>query len=227
MANSIWQATAQNATGDIIPGAEVTVVNEATGLSATIYSDIGGTALANPFFADSDGFIQFYAAAGAYRVTAEDGGTGLSQTWRYIRLGEASSRDTGTATGQLPTADQLSMVGATENFTTANLNPNVFGADTINDRTAMGGAITSSIATFFLPTDLLDTANSITVVGTFDVTTLFGTVISGGAGVIPSMSSTSTNKLTNVNVAGLSGLADNTPLLLKATSTASKITVNS
>ncbi len=101
MANSIWQATVQNATGDIIPGAEMTVVDENTGLPATIFSSIGGAALANPFFADSEGFAQFYAASGTYRVTANDTGTGQSITWRYIRFGDAASRDVGAASGNL------------------------------------------------------------------------------------------------------------------------------
>ena len=101
MANSIWQATVQNATGDIIPGAEMTVVDENTGLPATIFSSIGGAALTNPFFADSEGFAQFYAASGTYRVTASDTGTGQSITWRYIRFGDAASRDVGTASGNV------------------------------------------------------------------------------------------------------------------------------
>jgi hypothetical protein len=101
MANSIWQATVQNATGDIIPGAEMTVVDENTGLPATIFSSIGGAVLANPFFADSEGFAQFYAASGTYRVTANDTGTGQSITWRYIRFGDAASRDVGTTSGNV------------------------------------------------------------------------------------------------------------------------------
>jgi len=101
MANSIWQATIQNEAGDIIPGAEITVTDEDTGLPATIFSSIGGAAKSNPFFADSNGFAQFYAGSGTYRVNAEDTGTGQSQLWRYIRFGDAASRDVGTSAGQL------------------------------------------------------------------------------------------------------------------------------
>jgi hypothetical protein len=101
MTNSIWQATIQNDAGDIIPGAEITVVDENTGLNATIYSSRGGAALANPFFANSNGFAQFYAPSGTYRVTAENTGTGETQTWRYIDLGDAASRDVGTTSGNV------------------------------------------------------------------------------------------------------------------------------
>jgi hypothetical protein len=101
MANSIWQATIQNEAGDIIPGAEITVTDEDTGLPATIFSSIGGAAKSNPFFADSNGFAQFYAGSGTYRVNAEDTGTGQSITWRYIRFGDAASRDVGTASGNV------------------------------------------------------------------------------------------------------------------------------
>jgi hypothetical protein len=79
----------------------MTVVDENTGLPATIFSSIGGAALTNPFFADSEGFAQFYAASGTYRVTANDTGTGQSITWRYIRFGDAASRDVGTASGNV------------------------------------------------------------------------------------------------------------------------------
>jgi hypothetical protein len=93
MANSIWQATAQTETGDIIPGAKVTVSDDGTGLNSTIYSTIGGAALANPFTAQPDGFIQFYAPAGVYRIKAENLATGQNTTWNYVRLGSGASLD--------------------------------------------------------------------------------------------------------------------------------------
>lgn len=101
MANSAWQATIQNDAGDIVPAAEITVLHEATGLPATIFSSLGGAGKTNPFPADSKGFAQFYAAAGTYRIIAEDTGTGQTSTHRYIRLGDAASRDEGLSAGQL------------------------------------------------------------------------------------------------------------------------------
>lgn len=91
MANAIWQATITDQSGNILPGAEVTVVNETTGLSATLFSTRTGTAKSNPFFADANGFAQFYAAPGLYRITATSSGTGTTQTWRYVRLVDVST----------------------------------------------------------------------------------------------------------------------------------------
>jgi len=124
MANSIWQATIQNEAGDIIPGAEITVTDEDTGLPATIFSSIGGAAKSNPFFADSKGFAQFYAGSGTYRVNAEDTGTGQSQLWRYIRFGNSASRDVGTSSGSIPDADDLGVVGNI-NWNGGNMQPDV------------------------------------------------------------------------------------------------------
>ena len=39
----------------------------------------------------------------------------------------AASKLVGTATGEVPTADDLDMVGASENYTSNNTNPNLFG----------------------------------------------------------------------------------------------------
>jgi hypothetical protein len=107
MANSVWQGTVQDASGNIVTGAEISVYDEVTGTLATIYSDIGGTALTNPFFSDSNGFAQFYATAGQYRITAVESGSGLSQTFRHVRLGEAGSVDTGTASDEVPLNSDL------------------------------------------------------------------------------------------------------------------------
>ena len=82
MSLPIWQRTITTESGDIVPGAEVEVVNEATGLPADIFSDReGSTERSNPFFATSNGFAQFYAAPGEYRITAT--GPSGSQTWRW------------------------------------------------------------------------------------------------------------------------------------------------
>ena len=93
MALPIWQRTITTEAGDIVPGAEVEVVNEATGLPADIFSDReGNTERSNPFFATSKGFAQFYAAPGEYRITAT--GPSGSQTWRWNVLpGTAAAQD--------------------------------------------------------------------------------------------------------------------------------------
>lgn len=91
MAYPIWQATITDDNGNVLPGAEITVVNETTGLNAPLFSTRNGTLKTNPFFATVDGFAQFYAAPGLYRITATDGGTGTTQTFRYVRLVEVAT----------------------------------------------------------------------------------------------------------------------------------------
>ena len=82
MALPNWQATIVEANGDVVPGAEIEVVLESTGLPAAIFSDRNGNVpMGNPFFTGPDGFAQFYAAAGEYRITAT--GPGGTRTWRY------------------------------------------------------------------------------------------------------------------------------------------------
>lgn len=101
MANAIWQATIVDQSGNVLPGAEVEVVDESTGLSAPLFTTRTGTTKSNPFFADANGFAQFYAAPGLYRITATSSGTGTTMTWRNVRLVEV-----GTAAGEIQTNSQ-------------------------------------------------------------------------------------------------------------------------
>ena len=107
MSLPIWQRTITTETGDIVPGAEVEVVNEATGLPADIFSDReGSTERSNPFFATSNGFAQFYAAPGEYRITAT--GPSGSQTWRWnVLAGTASTMTNSTGDDTLRSAAGL------------------------------------------------------------------------------------------------------------------------
>lgn len=100
MTLSVYQATVTNGSGDILPSADIEVILESTGLPATIYSTRGGAALANPFASDADGFAQFYADAGEYRITATSGV--FSRVWRYVRIGDAGAVNTGTGFDQIP-----------------------------------------------------------------------------------------------------------------------------
>lgn len=106
MANAVWQATIVDQSGNVLPGAEIAVVNEATGLPAPLFTTRTGTSKSNPFFADSSGFAQFYAAPGLYRITATSAGTGTTMTWRNVRLVDVATTAeaiAGTA-GVLPDA---------------------------------------------------------------------------------------------------------------------------
>lgn len=51
--------------GDAVPSVEVTVKQAGTETNATIYSDSGGTAKANPFTAEADGRYSFFVDEGA------------------------------------------------------------------------------------------------------------------------------------------------------------------
>ena len=76
MANKvIYQRVATNNQGDVISGAEYTVTNERTGTALSIYTDRTGTAAsAGPYFADTNGVIQFWVdPASLFRVVATGG----------------------------------------------------------------------------------------------------------------------------------------------------------
>jgi len=84
MSLPIYQRVAVTDAGDVIPGAEYTVINENTGVAAPIYSDrTGATLLTAPYFADSVGTIQFYIAQGTTFRVAASGGVG-TYTDRYV-----------------------------------------------------------------------------------------------------------------------------------------------
>ncbi len=114
MALPAWQATIVTDEGDIIPSAVVTVLVEATGLPATLYSNRAGNislGSVGVFNADTHGFAQFYVAPGEYRVTAEDSGTGFSKTWRYVNLFSTQSSPTDTTPGVLMTPGAFGLGG--------------------------------------------------------------------------------------------------------------------
>ena len=84
MSLPIYQRVAVTDAGDVIPGAEYTVINENTGVAAPIYSDrAGATLLSAPYFADSVGTIQFFIAQGTTFRVAASGGVG-TYTDRYV-----------------------------------------------------------------------------------------------------------------------------------------------
>ena len=84
MSLPIYQRVAVTDAGDVIPGAEYTVINENTGVAAPIYSDRNGTSLKSaPYFADSVGTIQFFIAQGTTFRVAASGGVG-TYTDRYV-----------------------------------------------------------------------------------------------------------------------------------------------
>ena len=101
MSLPIYQRVAVTDAGDVIPGAEYTVINENTGVAAPIYSDrTGATLLTAPYFADSVGTIQFFIAQGTTFRVAASGGVG-TYTDRYVYAAHPQSSATDTTAGSL------------------------------------------------------------------------------------------------------------------------------
>lgn len=241
MANSVWQGTIQNSTGDIVPGAEISVYDEGTGSLAVIYLDIGGTALTNPFFSDSSGFAQFYADAGQYRITATETGSGLSQTWRHVRLGSGGSTDTGTASDEVPLNSDLTDVLRDSDIgqTVAGLtspgatnwdsgNTNIISVSASGQSMAAGGAETTSDAVFKIPVLLDSVPSSITTTGTFSIKSINGNAVraTGISTILLAGNPGSSTRVASVFVSGLSGLVAGEQLVLVSESSLSKIEIN-
>jgi hypothetical protein len=99
--------------GDIEPGAQIDVIDENTGVAPAggIWSDRAGTmALTNPFFADSNGFAQFYAEPGEYRITAT--GIGGSVVWRYQVLAGTAAIENLAASPLGANAGEIMILGS-------------------------------------------------------------------------------------------------------------------
>lgn len=139
--------------------------------------------------------------------------------------GTAATKDTGLLTGQVPTADDLSMVGETINYTGANLNPNVFGCNDSDARINQGFAASSSVALFYFPIQMPSKPTSITVNNTFSVKDAAGGTVSGGLAITPTLDNLSSFKTALLVVSGLTVTVGDI-LQLTSTSSASKITVN-
>ena len=90
MALPVFQRSVVTDTGNIIPNAQVTVTDTATGGIVTLFADAdGNTGLANPFNATSEGFARFYATPGVYNVTA----TGSQGTIQWVDVHLIDSAD--------------------------------------------------------------------------------------------------------------------------------------
>jgi hypothetical protein len=108
MTLSVWQRTIVNTNGDVIGGASVEVRRESDDVLITLFStpSVSGPTLSNPVSADSAGFVRFYAAEGAYRITATSGA--FSAVWRNVQLGTAQRVN---ADQNLTTADNVEFAG--------------------------------------------------------------------------------------------------------------------
>lgn len=93
MALARWQATIVDEEGNIVPNASIEVRREISGSPAAIlFSDRDGSVpLGNPFSADSEGFVFFHVAGGAFKITAT--APGFQRIWRYVGIGTNSEGD--------------------------------------------------------------------------------------------------------------------------------------
>lgn len=91
---AIFQGHVVDSHGEAQNGATITVRREVAGQPlATIYSIRDGSASpGNPFvIADATGYFAFYAAGGAYQITATLGA--FTRTWRYVAIGRGAEAD--------------------------------------------------------------------------------------------------------------------------------------
>jgi hypothetical protein len=92
MTLAVWQRTIVDDAGNVLAGASVEVRVEASGNLAVLKADrAGATGKDNPFTVGLDGFAQFFAVGGAYRITATSGA--FSKTWNYVPIGTAAETD--------------------------------------------------------------------------------------------------------------------------------------
>lgn len=107
MTLAAWQATIVNGLGDVQASASVEVKLEQSGALAALFSDrAGATPASNPIAADGNGFVRFYTAGGALRITATKGA--FSREWRHVpvgMLGELDEVDSATITYDDTTAE--------------------------------------------------------------------------------------------------------------------------
>lgn len=96
-----WQATVQDEFGNAIPN-PVAAVYLSDGVTPAAIYDEAGSAIPNPVTGDINGFIQFYAGSGSYKI---DGGSGTVWDWtnssspplvaEYETLSDATTANTG------------------------------------------------------------------------------------------------------------------------------------
>lgn len=105
----IFQTYVEGATGLPLSGATITVYNELNGSAATIYSDRAGTSKTNPFTSDSNGFVQFYADAGRYKIVATSGA--FTSELRNVPIGDSKETDRVVNVAAAPTINDDSNSG--------------------------------------------------------------------------------------------------------------------
>src|SRR5689334_15628082 len=106
MALGRYQFTVTDSRGNVIPGANVEVRDEADLSLVSLFSDRdGSTPLGNPFTADGEGFAAFHVAGGAYKIRVYSGT--FERIWRYVPVGTAAEHDSGASLSEIDNRSDL------------------------------------------------------------------------------------------------------------------------
>lgn len=146
MSLPVFQATIVNEFGEIIPSPVMTILDESTGQPASLFSDRNGAfplGTNGVFTGGTNGFAQFFTAAGNYRVKAEQASAGFEQTWDFVAMvGDAAFYQVGTGASQIPTNALLPNFGtAAEADVQTSPTDTTAGALLNNETTHIGGEI--------------------------------------------------------------------------------------
>lgn len=90
---------AQDTSGNILPGATVTVYQADTLTLVTGLQDEDGAALSNPFTATSGGKVAFYAPDGLYDILVVSGGASVTIRSQFADVSNAATLGANTFTG--------------------------------------------------------------------------------------------------------------------------------
>jgi hypothetical protein len=115
----------------VYPSATVTVYNAGTLTLATLYNNVAGTTLSNPFSADTTGAWFFWAEDGSYDVQFSNGG--ITAPWTLTGLvvnGQGGTFGVGSHTGfqepaSFATPSSLGVVDGSSSTPSTNVNPEV------------------------------------------------------------------------------------------------------
>lgn len=105
---------AQDASGNIMPGATVMVYEAATTTLATGLQDESGSPLSNPFTADSSAKVAFYAPDGLYDITVVGNGRTVTIRAQFVSVDGASvlRSDLAATGGSALVGFQLTAIGS-------------------------------------------------------------------------------------------------------------------
>ena len=135
---------AQDASGNIMPGATVTVYEAGTATLATGLQDESGSPLANPFTADSSAKVAFYAPDGLYDITVVGNGRTVTIRAQFVSVDGASVLRTDLAAtgGAALVGFQQAGTGAVATTVQAKLRETV----SVKDFGAVGNGVTDDTA---------------------------------------------------------------------------------